>query len=121
MKLTILTTLAFTLQLSVFAQNVNLDTLNLEIQAHAYVLEKYKGVDAIYLQRGTITLKDIIFLNGTIEYDIFLKEERGFPGVYFRAQDSTDDAEHFYMRPHQSGNPDANQAIPRTKGVSPWQ
>ena len=34
----------------------------------------YKGKDAIYIQ-GAITLKDQTFLNGTIEFDVFLKEE----------------------------------------------
>ena len=60
------------------------------------------------------------FTNGTIEYDIYLKKERGFPGVYFRAQENGD-AEQFYLRPHQSGNPDANQAIPTTRNITPWQ
>lgn len=122
MKLkTLITLVALAFQLSARAQNIVLDTSHLQIQARAYVLEKYKGVDAIYLQGGAITAKNVSFLNGTIEYDIFLKEERGFPGVYFRGQDDTDDAEYFYLRPHQSGNPDANQAIPRTRGISPWQ
>ncbi|MEM1408383.1 MAG: hypothetical protein AAGG59_16490, partial [Bacteroidota bacterium] len=118
---TLITLTALVLQLSARAQNIVLDTSHLQIQARAYVLEKHKGVDAIYLQGGAITAKNVSFLNGTIEYDIFLKEERGFPGVYFRGQDDTDDAEYFYIRPHQSGNPDANQAIPRTRGISPWQ
>ncbi|MEM6524499.1 MAG: hypothetical protein AAF693_11930 [Bacteroidota bacterium] len=122
MKLKILLfTAMYAFQLSAFAQEIMLDTTQLKIEAQAYVLEKHKGQDAIYLQAGAITLNDISFLNGTIEYDIFLKEERGFPGVYFRGQDDTDNAEYFYMRPHQSGNPDANQAIPRTKGMTPWQ
>ncbi len=102
------------------AQTIPLDTSNWKIDAKAYILENYKGKDAIYLQSGSITLKDVSFLNGTIEYDIYLKDERGFPGVYFRTQENGD-AEQFYIRPHQSGNPDANQAIPTTKNITPWQ
>lgn len=98
---------------------IPLDTLHWDIEAKSYVLETYKGEAAIYLQGGSMTLKDSEFLNGTIEYDIFLKETPAFPGVYFRSNDS--DSEHFYIRPHQSGNPDANQAAPVTKGISPWQ
>ena len=98
---------------------IPLDTLNWDIQARSYVLETYKGQQAIYLQGGSITLKNGTFFNGTIEYDIQLKETQAFPGVYFRINDS--DAEQFYIRPHQSGNPDANQAVPLTKGISPWQ
>ena len=98
---------------------IPLDTLNWDIQAKSYVLETFKGQEAIYLQSGSISLKNTTFMNGTIEYDIYLKEVQAFPGVYFRINGS--DAEHFYVRPHQSGNPDANQATPLTKGISPWQ
>jgi len=100
-------------------QSIPMDTLHWDIDAKSYVLENYKGKESIYLQEGQMTLKDVPFLNGTIEYDIFLKEARGFPGVYFRINGS--DSEHFYLRPHQSGNPDANQAIPIKKGLSAWQ
>lgn len=98
---------------------IPLDTLHWDIEAKSYVLETYKGEESIYLQGGSMTLKDSDFLNGTIEYDIFLKEAPAFPSVYFRSNDS--DTEQFYIRPHQSGNPDANQVAPVTKGISPWQ
>lgn len=100
--------------------NIPLDTINWDIKAKSYVIENYKGKDAIYLQAGSITLKNKTFLNGTIEYDIFLKEEQAFPGVYFRATKNFD-AEQWFMRPHLSGKPDANQAAPATKGITPWQ
>lgn len=105
----------------VLCQSVPLDTAHFDIQARAYVIENYKDQEAIYLQGGAITLKDVEFLNGTIEFDIFLKEDQAFPGVYFRSQIEEGDAEQFYVRPHQSGNPDANQVCPRVKGISPWQ
>lgn len=98
---------------------IPLDTVNWDIKARSYVLESYKGKDAIYLQAGNMTLKDANFLNGTIEYDIYMTGIRGFPGVYFRSNGT--DAEQFYIRPHQSGNPDANQAVALFKGVTPWQ
>ncbi len=102
------------------AQVIPIDTAHWDIQGQ-YVLENYRGADAIYLQGGAISLKDKKFLNGTIEYDLFLKKEQAFPGVYFRIQNETSDAEQFYVRPHQSGNADANQAAPLVKGISPWQ
>lgn len=107
------------LTIGVAQETIPLDTLHWDINARAYVLEPFKGKNAIYLQRGAINLKNESFLNGTIEYDIYIKETRGFPGVFFRTNGS--DSEQFYIRPHQSGNPDANQALGRTKGVSPWQ
>ncbi len=107
------------IHLGLAQKTIPLDTVHWDINAKSYVLENFKGQEAIYLQDGSMNLKDVHFLNGTIEYDIFLKKAPAFPGVYFRINDS--DAEHFYLRPHQSGNPDANQAIPSTKGITPWQ
>ena len=34
----------------------------------------YKGQEAVYLKNGSISPKNLKFLNGTIEYDIYLKE-----------------------------------------------
>ncbi len=99
---------------------IELDTSLWDISADAYILESYEGYDAIYLKSGTITPRNVSFTNGTIEYDIFLKNEQSFPGVYFRQVD-TGDAEHFYIRPHLPGKPDANQVIPLTKGIAAWQ
>ena len=96
------------------------DTAHWEINAQGYVLENYHGHDAIYLKQGFATLKDTDFLNGTIEFDIYLTERRSFPGIRFRAYDDSN-MESFYFRPHQSGNPDANQATPVMNGLSGWQ
>ncbi|MEK6153947.1 hypothetical protein WIW50_11830 [Flavobacteriaceae bacterium 3-367] len=120
MKKTILTMALLCLASWGSAQDIiPLDTLNWDIQAKSYVLETYKGQEAVYLQGGSLSLKDGTFLNGTIEYDIYLKEVQSFPGVYFRVNGAN--AEQFYVRPHQSGNPDANQAIPLIKGITAWQ
>ena len=100
-------------------QIIPIDTLNWKITSRAHIIENYQGKDAIYLQGGSITLKDTKFLNGTIEYDIFLKKEQAFPGVYFRVNGF--DAEQWYIRPHLPGKPDANQAVPITNGLASWQ
>ena len=113
--------MSLTIGMGLFAQTIPMDTAHWSIQARAYVLENYQGADAIYLQAGSITLKDKTFLNGTIEFDLFLKEEQAFPGVYFRAQEDTGNAEQFYLRPHLSGKPDANQAVPNVQGITAWQ
>jgi hypothetical protein len=96
------------------------DTAHWEISAQGYVFENYHGKDAIYLKQGMATPKDIEFLNGTIEFDIYLTDRRSFPGIRFRAVDGSN-MESFYFRPHQSGNPDANQANPVMNGLSGWQ
>lgn len=103
------------------AQNVvPLDTANWDISNQvSYLVENYKGKNAIYLKGGRISYKGEKFTNGTIEFDLYLKESRSFPGVLFRTVE--EDAELFYIRSHQSGNPDANQVLPITNGLSPWQ
>ncbi len=109
----------FNLFFSFSQEVISLDTVHLKMNTSSYIFEDFKGYKTIYFKGGTVGLKDISFLNGIIEYDIYITEDRGFPGVYFRIND--DDAEQFYIRPHQSGNPDANQATPVTNGLANWQ
>ena len=90
------------------------------IQAKSFVLENYHGNDAIYIHQGGATLKDVEFLNGTIEFDVYLTPRQSFPGVYFRQFDEQND-ESFFLRPHLSGKPDANQAAPSINGLVAWQ
>ncbi len=113
--------LAFFSQLNMAQNIIPLDTINWEIRAKSYVIENYKGKNAIYIQRGGIFLKNTQFLNGTIEFDIILKESPMFPGVFFRGVNNFRDAEQWYMRTHLSGKPDANQAAASINGVTPWQ
>ena len=98
---------------------IPLDTSHWKIKG-SYIFENYKGKRAIYNQGGSITLKETKFLNGTIEFDLFLKNTQMFPGVIFRVIDDKN-GEQFYLRPHLSGKPDANQVVPVTNGLSPWQ
>lgn len=120
-KLIILSTLVLCFQEWSMGQTIPIDTTNWSINARSYLLENFRGQDAIYLQGGSITLKDTEFLNGVIEYDIFLKKEQAFPGIYFRSDFETGTAEHFYIRPHLPGKPDANQAIPTIQNITAWQ
>jgi len=106
---------------SVKAQYIPIDTSNWKINAQSYVIEPHQGKKSIYLQGGIMTLKDVEFLNGTIEFDLFLKEEHCFPGVYFRGQQESGNAEQFFVRPHLSGKPDANQAAPLVQNITPFQ
>ena len=47
-------------------------------------------------------------------------QQRNFPGFVVRMQDPKN-AELFYVRPHQSGNPDATQYTPVFNGQAGWQ
>ncbi len=83
-------------------------------------LVEHMGRSALLLRSGRVTLEDFDFENGIIEFDIALPRERGFVGVEWRIE-GPGDFEHFYLRPHQSGNPDACQYTPVFHGVSGWQ
>jgi len=100
---------------------IPIDTLHWEIEAQSYILESHKGEDAVYLKGGSMKLKDRKFSNGTIEYDIHLKEAQSFPGVNFRVDEAGNNGEEWYIRPHLSGKPDANQTTPLVNGIAPWQ
>ena len=99
---------------------IPLDTSHWTIQAQTYLFEHYKGKDAIYMKGGIAILKDSDFLNGTIEFDVFLTERQAFPGIRFRAFDRQN-MESFFLRPHLSGKPDANQAAPVINGITAFQ
>ena len=120
-KVTTLVMLVVLLQLANGSQAqeiIPLDTNNWIFNGKS-IIENYKGKRAVYNQGGSIKLKNQKFLNGTIEFDLFLKEAQMFPGVFFRANGN--DGEQFFVRPHLSGKPDANQAAPSINGITPWQ
>src|SRR4051812_38814836 len=66
-----------------------------------------------------VDIGDVRLLNGTVEVELALSGERAFPGVAWRI--AGDAYESFFVRPHQSGNPDALQYTPVFNQVSAWQ
>ena len=91
------------------------------IESQGSIISGYEGEEnALLLYAGQASLTDVSFLNGIIEFDIFLSKTRGFPGILFRKQDDSN-YEEFYVRPHQSGNPDAMQYTPVFNGLAAWQ
>lgn len=102
------------------AQPVPFDSDRWTITAQENRLEPYNGQPSLYLKGGTAVLEDAAFTDGTIEFDIAFPGDRAFTGVFWRWQDPQN-FEDFYFRPHQSGNPDANQYTPVFNGVSGWQ
>jgi len=102
------------------ANNIALNSDNFSVEGKKAEFTNYKGKTSLLLNGASATINDISFINGTIEYDVFVTKQRNFAGVKFRQQDSKN-AEEFYIRPHQSGNPDANQYTPIFNGLSAWQ
>ncbi len=81
----------------------------------------FQGKQALFLQGAIASLGDANFDTGTIEFDMAVPSNaQSFPGVYFRGQDELN-YEHFYIRPHQSGNPDSMQYTPVINGNTAWQ
>ncbi|MCO6490780.1 MAG: hypothetical protein J5I98_20350 [Phaeodactylibacter sp.] len=99
---------------------VPFDTANWEIEAEAFTLTDYRGKKALQLKNGMAYLENANFKDGIIEWDMAFPNQRGFTGVRFRIEDLSN-MEEFYLRPHQSGQPDANQYCPVDNGLSTWQ
>jgi len=101
-------------------ESVPFDDGRWTITAAESELVDYLGQAALRIKGGSAVLTDSDVRNGLIEFGIAVSEERGFAGLVFRVQDDNN-FEHFYVRPHQSGKPDANQYTPVFDGVSGWQ
>ena len=92
----------------------------LQVQAVDGRVEEHLGRQSLRLKGGIATIAGAHLVNGWIEFDLAFTGERGFMGAVWRVQDARN-YEEFYVRPHQSGNPDANQYTPVFNGVSGWQ
>jgi hypothetical protein len=90
------------------------------IEAQEKKIEEYAGKQSLYLRNGAAYLKNVAFTNGIIEFDINFSKQRSFMGVMFRMVDKAN-FEEFYLRSHQSGNPDAMQYCPVYNTLAAWQ
>lgn len=83
-------------------------------------VEQALGREALYISRGQAWRRDVDLQDFVLEYDYASTEQSGFIGVNWRAADA-DSLEQFYVRPHQSGQPDAAQYLPVLHGIAGWQ
>ena len=68
------------------------------------------------------TVPGVDLLDGVVEADLLVSPGRSFPGLQWHARGiAAEDAETFFVRPHQVGNPDAIQYTPVSNGISSWQ
>lgn len=77
-------------------------------------------LDRTALEGGEAVLNGVTFQDGVIEVDMAVSGQRGFAGINFRVGEDGQ-YEHFYIRPHKSGLPDALQYTPVFHGLSSWQ
>jgi hypothetical protein len=101
-------------------QPVPFDSGRWRLSAAEHRVENHLGRQSLYLKDGIATVADVRFTNGWIEFDIAFAAGRGFMGGIWRVEDASN-YEEFYLRPHQSGNPDATQYSPVFHGISGWQ
>jgi len=94
--------------------------LSWDFDAEEHRVEEHLGRESLYLRGGTAIAESVRLEHGVFEFDVSFPRERDFHGGLWRAHGHRDH-EQFYVRPHQSGNPDATQYTPVFNGVSGWQ
>ncbi len=94
--------------------------LRWSFEAEEHRVEEHLGRESLYLRGGTAIAEGVLVEHGVFEFDVAFPPGRDFPGGLFRALDHRN-YETFFVRPHQSGNPDATQYTPVFNNVFGWQ
>ncbi len=103
-----------------YSESIPFDSDRWTIEATQASVEQYMGRQSLFMKGGFAFLNDVEFTDGVLEFDVAFGPERGFVGAVWRMIDF-ENHEEFYLRPHQSGNPDANQYSPVFNRLSAWQ
>lgn len=107
-----------------YAEVIPVDSPRWQMQGDGAAVVEYHGQRALYLPRAAAILNDANFETGVIEFDMAMEDPGrapSFPGVIFRGREEDGNYENFYLRPHQSANPDANQYTPVINNILEWQ
>lgn len=83
-------------------------------------VRNYLGREALFIERAIARMDDANFGDGVLEYDVAAPVASGFVGINFRIVDGIN-AEQFYVRFHQTNQPDATQYLPVFNGLASWQ
>ena len=94
--------------------------LHWRFEAEEHRVEEHLGRESLYLRGGTALAEGVLLEHGVFAFDMAYPPGRDFPGGIFRAVDHGN-YETFFVRPHQSGNPDATQYTPVFNDVMAWQ
>ncbi|KQS26867.1 family 16 glycoside hydrolase [Dyadobacter sp. Leaf189] len=95
-----------------------------QFQADKVIFEEHHGIKAMKLapNSGQVILKDVVFRDGTIEFDIDPSAAEFAESVYFHQKDQKEQ-EIVYLRMSRVGNKLANQGIqysPYFDGINMW-
>jgi hypothetical protein len=96
------------------------DSPRWELEGNTKVLD-YLGRKSLFLDGGAAILKDFEMRDAVIDFDMASTGARGFSGMDFRIDKDGKNAEELYLRPHQSGYPDAIQYTPVLNTGRNWQ
>lgn len=80
----------------------------------------YKGKEAAFLNKGELLLKDSLYKNLIVEFDVAFPKDYGNVGLHFRGKNG-ENYESFYLRTHESGTSQSMQYTPVFNGVPGWQ
>src|SRR5215470_2397282 len=102
------------------AETVPPDPARWDLEGNAKVAE-YQGRKCLALDGGAAVLKDFEMRDGTIDVDLATSAARGFVGFDVRIDKDGQNYEEIYLRPHESGQPDAIQYTPVLGTGRNWQ
>lgn len=78
----------------------------------------HRNVKAAHGMRGTrMCLKNQRFANGTLEYDVELESNAGFPGIGFRMSDDRKNGDYFYIRYFGTISPESRNTLQYTAHI----
>jgi len=101
------------------AESVSPDSPRWRLTGTAKVTE-YSGRRCLSLDDGAASLKDFEMTDGVIDVDMAGSGARGFYNIFFRTQGNGNE-EVVYLRPHKTGQDDAQQYTPVLNGAAAWQ
>jgi hypothetical protein len=101
-------------------ESVPPDSPRWDLEGEAKVAD-YLGRKCLRLDGGAAVLKDFDLRDGVIDVDVATSAKRGFFGFQFRITEDGATAEELYLRPHESGYPDAIQYTPILGTGRNWQ
>ena len=96
------------------------DSPRWELEGNAKVVD-FLGRKSLFLDGGAAILKDFEMRDAVIDFDMASTGKRGFAGMDFRLDKDGKNGEELYLRPHESGYPDAIQYTPVLNTGRNWQ
>jgi hypothetical protein len=84
-------------------------------------VREFQGRKSLFIDGGAAILKDFELRDGVIDVDVATPGRRGFFGFDVRIDAEAKNYEEIYLRPHETGQPDAIQYTPVLNTGRNWQ